>query len=99
MLNFVDSTKEFHRHYRFKAPPDPSEGEDHIDINHGSRESLKMIKIGKNCSLEDRSSIDNLTRDFIDIFGWGHDDLKYYKIDVINHTIPLKEGSKPFKKK
>jgi len=58
-----------------------------------------MINIGKNCSLEDRSSIDNLVREFIDIFGWEHYDIKYYKIDVINHTITLKEVSKPFKKK
>ena len=50
-----------------------------------------MIKFGKIYSLEDRSSIDNLTRDFINNFGWGHDDLKDYKIDVINHTIPLKQ--------
>jgi hypothetical protein len=67
MLNLVDSAKDFHRHYRFKVALDPSEHEDHIDINHGSRKSLKIIKIGKNCSLEDRSSINNLTRDFINI--------------------------------
>jgi len=99
MLNLVDSAKDFHRHYRFKVALDPSEHEDHIDINHGSREILKMINIGKICSLDDISSIDNLTRDFVDIFGWGHYFLKYYKIDGINHVIPLKEGSKPFKKK
>jgi hypothetical protein len=49
-----------------------------------------MTKNGKKYSLEDRSSIDNLTRDFIDTFGWGHDDLKSYNIDFINHTITLK---------
>jgi hypothetical protein len=32
------------------------------------------------------------------VFAWSYDDLKSYKGDIIQHTIPLKEDAKPFRK-
>lgn len=37
--------------------------------------------------------------DFKDVFAWSYDDMKAYKDDVIQHTIPLVEGAKPFRQK
>jgi hypothetical protein len=40
-----------------------------------------------------------LFKEFQDIFSWSYDDLKEYEKSIFQHVIPLKEGSKPFKKK
>ena len=43
--------------------------------------------------------IENLIREYRDVFSWTYDDLKTYDLSIIEHTIPLKEGSKPYMKK
>jgi hypothetical protein len=65
----------------------------------GSLGSLKLVKIGKSTSSEERGEIENLIKEYRDIFAWSYDDLKAYKGDKIQHTIPLKEDTKPFRQK
>jgi hypothetical protein len=36
---------------------------------------------------------------FVDIFSWSYEDLNTFDIDIIQHKIPLKVGSKPFELK
>lgn len=36
---------------------------------------------------------------YFDFFSWSYDDLKVYDTGIIQHTIPVKENEKPFKKK
>ena len=38
-------------------------------------------------------------KEFSDVFAWSYDDLKEYDTYVIQHTIPIKEDEKPFRKK
>jgi len=33
------------------------------------------------------------------VFAWTYDDLKAYKEDIIQHTIPLKEDAKPYRQR
>ena len=40
-----------------------------------------------------------MIREYKDVFAWTYDDLKTYDPSIIEHTIPLKEGSKPYRKK
>ena len=40
-----------------------------------------------------------LSSEYKDIFAWTYDDLKTYDPSIIEHTIPLKEGSKHYRKK
>ena len=56
-----------------------------------------MVKIGKNASLKERKEIENMIRKYKDIFSWTYDDLKTYDPSIIEHTISLKEGSKPYR--
>jgi hypothetical protein len=35
----------------------------------------------------------------VDIFSWSYEDLKTFDTDIIQHKIPLKVGSKPFRNK
>ena len=78
----------------------PSEEErDYVEFNIGSQLNPKIIKIGKDTSDEERRNIENLIREYRDVFAWSYDDLKAYKEDIIQHTIPLKEDAKPYRQK
>jgi hypothetical protein len=59
----------------------------------------RMVKIGKDTTEKERKEILALIREFRDTFAWNYDDLKAYRGDVIQHTIPLVEGAKPFRQK
>jgi hypothetical protein len=65
---------------------------DVFEINIGSTKSPRLIKIGKSMSPDERKSIENLIREYKDVFAWSYDDLKAYKGDIIQHVIPLKQG-------
>jgi hypothetical protein len=56
-----------------------------------------MVKIGKETTKDERSEIIDLIRHFKDIFTWTYDDLKSYRNDAFQHTIPLVDGAKPFR--
>jgi len=38
-------------------------------------------------------------KDFLDVFAWSYEDLKFYDTKVIRHVIPKKYDQKPFKHK
>jgi hypothetical protein len=67
-----------------------------MEINIGSPDGPKIVKIGKGISTEERKEIENFIRKYRDVFAWSWDDLKVYRGDIIQHTIPLKEDAKPF---
>jgi hypothetical protein len=70
-----------------------------IEFNIGTKESPKMVKFGKGTTPDEREKLISLIREFKDVFSWSYEYLKAYREDVIQHAIPLKEGTKPFKKK
>lgn len=89
----------FYRHDMYKQKKEVNKPEDSIEINIGSEASPKLIRIGKTTSAEERRQIEDLIREYRDVFAWSYDDLKAYKGNIIQHTIPLKEGAKPFRQK
>ena len=36
---------------------------------------------------------------YMDVFAWSYEDLKEYDTSIIQHTIPIKPGEKPFRQK
>jgi hypothetical protein len=68
-------------------------------INIGTPDSPKYINLGTSCTIEEIDQYTQLFKEFQDIFSWSYDDLKEYDKSIFQHVIPLKEGSKPFKKK
>ena len=58
-----------------------------------------MVKIGKKTPKEEREQIINFLREYRDVLAFTYDELKVYREDVIQHTIPLKEEAKPFRQK
>jgi hypothetical protein len=50
-------------------------------------------------SKEQRDEYVKLLKEFADVFSWKYEDLRTYDINIIEHKIPLKEETKPFRKK
>ena len=99
--NVVALEQHFDRHnatkLREQNKMDPSE---YIEINIGTPENLKIVKIGKGTSVEERKKLTNLLHEDRDVLAVSYDELKGYREDVMEHTIPLKdENAKPFHQK
>jgi len=99
--NVVALEQHFDRHnatkLREQNKMDPSE---YIEINIGTPENLKIVKIGKGTSVEERKKLTNLLHEDRDVLAFSYDELKGYREDVMEHTIPLKdENAKPFHQK
>ena len=75
---------------------------DYIEINIGTNNEPKLIKIGKHTSEKERNDLVNLVKEYIDVFTFNYDELKSYREDVSQQTIPLKHDIKevkPFQQK
>jgi hypothetical protein len=68
-------------------------------INIGTPENPKNINLGKTVSKEDMKAYLKRFRKYQDVFAWSYRDLKTYDTLIIQHTIPLKYGVKPFQQK
>jgi hypothetical protein len=68
-------------------------------INIGTEISPKYVNLGIDCMPEEVAQYTTLFKEYFDIFSWSYDDLKAYDKSIFQHIIPLKEGTKPFKKK
>ena len=69
------------------------------DFNIGTKEDPKLIKISKTLPHKARVEYIALLKKYSKVFAWKYEDLKVYDTSVIQHTIPIKEGAKPFKQK
>jgi len=67
------------------------------NINIGTPESPKYIKLGTSCTKEERDQYTQLFKYFQDVFAWSYNYLKEYDKLVFQHIIPLREGAKHFK--
>jgi hypothetical protein len=69
-----------------------------ISLNIGTPESPKNVKIGAQCSDEEKMKFTKLLGEFQDDFAWYFEDLRGFDPDIIQHSIPIKEGIKPVRK-
>jgi ribonuclease HI len=72
---------------------------DHLEVNIGSEKEPRMIKVGKTTPIEERKEIVKLLKEYRDVLAFSYDELKVYREEVIQHVIPLKEETKPFRHK
>jgi ribonuclease HI len=72
---------------------------DHLEVNIGTIEEPRMVKIGKTTPIEERIEIVKLLKEYRDVLAFSYDELKVYREDVIQRVIPLKEETKPFRQK
>jgi hypothetical protein len=72
---------------------------DTISLNLGTSESPKMVKLGAQCSNEEKGKFTEILREFQDVFAWSKEDLHGFDPTLIKHGIPIKEEIKPVRKK
>ena len=92
----------FDTHDRRKNNIDSMKSGDYIEINIGTNNEPKMIKIGKGTSENERNDLINIVKEYRDVFYFTYYELKAYREDVFQHTIPLKQDIKevkPFRQK
>jgi hypothetical protein len=70
-----------------------------ISLNIGTPESPKNVKIGAQCSDEERLKFSRLLGEIQDVFSWSYEDLRGFDPALIQHAIPIKEGIKPVRQK
>ena len=61
---------------------------DYLEVNIGTNEEPRTVKIGKGTPKEEREQIINLLREYRDVLAFTYDELKVYREDVIRHTSP-----------
>jgi hypothetical protein len=70
-----------------------------LEVNIGNDKEPRMVKVGKSTPIEERNEIIKLLKEYRDVLAFTYDELKVYREDVIQHVIPLKEDTKPFRQK
>jgi hypothetical protein len=76
-----------------------TDDDDITECNVGTKKDPKYIKLSSNLSEEKRTKYTKLLKEFSDVFSWTYEDLRTYDTSIIEHKIPLKENTKPFRKK
>jgi hypothetical protein len=70
-----------------------------ISLNIGTHESPNNVKIGAQCSKEEKLKFTKLLGEFQYVFSWSYEDIHGFYPTIIQHSIPIKEGIKPLRKK
>jgi hypothetical protein len=70
-----------------------------ISLNIGTPDSPKNVNIGAQCSDEEKLKFIEILCEFQDVFSWSYEDLRGFDPTLIHHSIPIKEGMKPVRKK
>jgi hypothetical protein len=70
-----------------------------ISLNIGTPDCPKNVKIGAQCTNEEKMKFTELLREFQDVFAWSYEDLRGFDPAIIQHAIPIKEGIKLVRKK
>jgi hypothetical protein len=73
---------------------------DDVDVsecNIGTEKDPKFVKLSSSLSREQRDEYAELLKEFSDVFSWTYEDIRTYDTSVIEHKIPLKEDSNPFR--
>jgi hypothetical protein len=65
----------------------------------GTYEAPKIIKLGAQCSDEEKAKFTELLCEFQDVFSWSYKDIHGFYPTLIQHSIPIKEGAKPVRKR
>jgi hypothetical protein len=67
---------------------------DTISLNLGTSEYPKMVKLGAQCSDEEKAKFTELLREFQDVFAWSYKDLHGFDPALIQHAIPYQGRDK-----
>ena len=69
------------------------------DTNIGTKENPKIVKLSKKLPEKEKEEYVKLMKNYTDVFAWSYEDLKEYDTSIIQDTIPINPGERPFKQK
>jgi hypothetical protein len=72
---------------------------DLIKSNLDTDKNPKYVKLSSSLSEKQRNEYIKLLKEFVDVLSWKYDYLKTYDTSIIEHKIPLKDDTKPFRQK
>jgi ribonuclease HI len=70
---------------------------DLTECNLGNNENPKYVKLSSSLSEKQRAEYIKLLKEFVGVFAWKYDYLQSYDISIIEHKIPLKGDTNPFR--
>ena len=69
------------------------------NVNLGTEEVKREVKIGTLLSESTREELINLLKEFVDVFAWSYQDMPGLDTDIVVHHLPLREECPPLKQK
>ena len=72
----------FDRQDRKESNVEQMKPRDYIEVNIGTDQNPKIIKIGKGTSQKERNELINLVKEYRDVFAFTYDELKAYREDL-----------------
>ena len=67
------------------------------ELNIGTKEQPKNIKIASTLKFESKQRYISLMKEYSDVFAWSYKDLKAYDTGIIQHIIAIKKDEMSFK--
>lgn len=58
-------------------------------IHLGTADEPQEVSVGTTLTLEERTSLIDLLKEYKDVFAWSYDDMPGLSIDIVKHKIPL----------
>ena len=68
-------------------------------INLGNNDDVKEVKIGSSLSPMERQKMEELLREYVDVFAWSYQDMPGLNSEIVEHQLPLKSECKPIQQK
>ena len=72
---------------------------DTFQFNMSDEKDPKFVNLASHLNKRQKAKYGELMKEFADIFAWKYGDLKTYDTEIIQHKIPLKEDTNPFRQK
>ena len=94
--DLIPLEKLFDQNDVLRNPQSISSEDDIEDINIGTDEDIKKIKICASLGPEIKAQYLKLLQNYKDVFAWTYADLKTHDTSLIQHKIPLKPEEKPY---
>ena len=70
--------------------------EEIVEVNIGTQEDSKLIKIGAWLTLEERERYHLLLKEFSNVFSWSYFDMPSLDPNFITHNLVINDNVKPF---
>ncbi|XP_022751308.1 uncharacterized protein LOC111300005, partial [Durio zibethinus] len=68
-------------------------------VNLGDGENKREVKVGTSLLPAERQKLEELLREYVDVFAWTYQDMPGLSTDIVEHKLPLKPGCKPMQQK